>query len=188
MHLKESIYQHVRNGAGILALFVVSSESYNSRYVGLWELDHREGWAPKNWCFWIVVLEKTLERPLDCRDIKPINLQGNQPWILTGRTDDEAEAPILWPPDGKSWLAGKDADAGKDWEQKEERMGWLDSNKDSMDLSLSKLWEIVEDRGAWGQQSIGSHRVRHDLATKRQLEATWETVELISSSRGACGA
>ena len=84
------------------------------------ELDHKEGWAPKNWCFQIVVLEKTLESPLDCKEIKWINPEGNQPWIFTGRTD--AEVPILWPPDVKSWLTGKDPDAGKYWRQKKKRV------------------------------------------------------------------
>ena len=82
-------------------------------------LDHKEGCVPKNWCLWIVVLEKTLERPLDSKEIKPVNPKGNQPWIFTGKTDAEAEAPILWPPDAKSWLTGRDPDAGKDWRQKE---------------------------------------------------------------------
>ena len=81
------------------------------------ELDYKESWAPKNWCFWTVVLEKTLESPLDCKEIQPVNPKGNQSWIFTGRTDSEAEAPILWPPDAKNWLVGKDPDAGKDWKQ-----------------------------------------------------------------------
>ena len=85
----------------------------------MWELDHKEGWAPKNWCFWIVVLEKTLESLLDYKEIKPVNPKWNQPWIFIGRTDTEAEAPILWPPEVKSLLTGKDPDAGKAWRQKE---------------------------------------------------------------------
>jgi len=84
----------------------------------MWELDHKEGWAPKNWCFQIV-LEKILESLLDSKEIKLVNPKGNQPWILTGRTDAKAEAAIVWPPDAKSWLIGKDSDAGKDWRQKE---------------------------------------------------------------------
>ena len=86
----------------------------------MWEMDHKEGWALKNWCFWIVVLEKTLESPLDCKEIKPVNPQQNQPWIFIGRTDAEAEAPILWPPDAKTLLIGKkNPEAGKDWSEKE---------------------------------------------------------------------
>ena len=95
-----------------------------------WELDPKESWVLRNWCFWIVVLEKTLESPLDCKEIKPVNPKGNQPWIFTGRTDAESQTPILWPPDVKSRLIGKDPDAGKDWRQKEkgmtedEMVGW----------------------------------------------------------------
>ena len=81
----------------------------------MWELDHKEGWTLKNWCFWSAVLKKTLESPLDCKEIQPVNPKGNQLWIFIGRTDAEAEALILWPPDAKSQLIGKDPDAGKDW-------------------------------------------------------------------------
>ena len=89
----------------------------------MWELDHKEGWTLKNWCFWTVVLEKTLESTLDCKEIQPVNLKGNQSWIFIGRTDAEAEAPILWPPNAKSsQLIGKDPGAGKDWRQKEKGM------------------------------------------------------------------
>ena len=88
-------------------------------YGWMWELDHKEGWAPKNECLQIVVVEKTLESPLNSKEIKPVNPEGNQPWIFIGRTDVEAEAPILWPPDMKSRLIGQDLDAGKDWRQKE---------------------------------------------------------------------
>ena len=97
---------------------------------GLWQLDHREGWAPKNWCFQTVVLENTFESSSDSKEIKPVNPKGNQPWIFIGRTDAEAKAPILWPPDVKSWLTGKDPDSGKDWRQEEkgitedEMVGW----------------------------------------------------------------
>ena len=96
----------------LLTKFCPSSQSYgfSSSHVGMWELDHKEGWAPKNWCFWTVVLEKTLESPLDSKEIKPVNPKGNQAWIFVGRTDAEAEAPILCPPDAKSWLIGKDPD------------------------------------------------------------------------------
>ena len=96
----------------------------------MWELNHKEDWGPKKWCFQIVVLEKTLDSPLDSKEIKPANPKGNQPWIFTGQTDAEAEAPVLWPPDGMSWLIGKDLDAGKHWGQEEkgatedEMVGW----------------------------------------------------------------
>ena len=96
----------------------------------MWDLDYIESWAPKNWCFWTVVLEKTLESPLDCKEIQPVHPKGNQSWIFIGRTDVAAETPILWPPDVKSWLIGKDPDAGKEWGQEEkgmtedEMVGW----------------------------------------------------------------
>jgi len=108
----------------------LASQSYgfSSIHVEMWELDHKQGWVPKNWCFWIVALEKILESPLDCKEIQPVHPEGNQPWIFIGETD--AEAPILWPPDAKSQLIGKDPDSGKDWRQEEkgttedEMVGW----------------------------------------------------------------
>ena len=107
----------VKNQRHYFANKGLSSQSYglSSIHVWMWEWDYKESWAPKNWCFQTVVLEKTLESPLDCKEIKPVNLKGNQSWIFTGRID---EALILWPPDSKSWLIGKDPDAGKDWRQK----------------------------------------------------------------------
>ena len=99
---------------------LVKAMVFSSSRVWIWGLDHIESWMPKNWCFWPVVLEKTLENPLDCKEIQPLNPKGNQSWIFIGRTD--AEAPILWPPDVKSWLIWKDPDAGKDWRQEEKEM------------------------------------------------------------------
>ena len=118
----------------------------------MWELDHKEGWALKNWCFQTVVLEKTLESLLDCREIKPVIPKGNQPWIFIGRIDAEAEAPILQPADLKSRLTGKDLDAGKDWRPKEKRVAegemvryhrWLSG------MNWSKLQETLKDLEAW---------------------------------------
>ena len=103
---------------------------YSSSHVWMWELDYKESWARKNWCFWTVVLEKTLESPLDCKEIQPVHPKGNQSWIFIGRTDVEAETPILWLPVGKSWLIWKDPDTGKDWGQEkkgmteDEMVGW----------------------------------------------------------------
>ena len=98
-----------------------SSQGYgfSSSHVWMWELDYKESWALKNWCFWTVGLEKTLESPLDCKEIQPVHPKGNQSWIYIGRTDVEAETLILWPPDAKNWLIWKDPDAGKDWGQEE---------------------------------------------------------------------
>ena len=98
---------------------LVKAIFFSSSHVWMWELDHKEDWMPKNWCFWAVVLEKILESPWDCKDIQPANPKGNQPWIFIGRTDAEAEAPMFWPPDVKSRLIGKDPDAGNDWGQQE---------------------------------------------------------------------
>ena len=98
------------------------SYGFSSSHVWMWELDYKESWALKNWCFQTVVLEKTLESPLHCKEIKPVNPKGNQPWIFIGKTDAEAEAPILWSPDTKSWLTGNDSNAGKDWGQEEKQM------------------------------------------------------------------
>ena len=86
----------------------------SSSHVWMWELDYKESWAPNNWCFWTVVLEKTLESPLDCKEIQPVHPKGDQSWVFIGRTDVKAETPILWPPDSKNWLTGKDSNAGKD--------------------------------------------------------------------------
>ena len=98
-----------------------SSQSYgfSSSHVWMWKLDYNESWVLKNWCFWTVVLEKTLKGPLDCKEIQPVPPKGNQSWIFIGRTDAEAETPVLWPPDAKNWLIWKDPDAGKDWRQEE---------------------------------------------------------------------
>ena len=100
-----------------------SSQScgFSSSHEWVWDLDHKEGWVPKNWCFQTVVLEKTLESPLDCKEIRLINPKENQPWIFISRTDTKAEAPMLWPPEAKSRLVGKDSDPGKNWRQKEKR-------------------------------------------------------------------
>ena len=114
----------------------------------MWELDHKEIWALKTWCFWTVVLEKTLESPLDSKEIKPVNPKENQAWIFIGRTGAKAEAPFLWLPDATSQLIGKDPDTGKDWGH-EVKGATEDEIIDSMAMSLSKFWEIVEDREAW---------------------------------------
>ena len=135
----------------------------------MWDLDHEESWVLKNWCFWTVVLEKTLESPLDCKEIQLVHPKGNQSWIFIGRIDAEAEAPKLWPPDAKNWLTGKDPDARKDWRQEEkgwQRMRWLDGITDSMDMSLSNSrswWWTGRPGVLW---FMGLQRVRNNRATE----------------------
>ena len=139
------------------------------------KLDHKEGWVWKNWCFWIVVLEKALESPFHCKEIKSVNPKGNQPWTFIGRNDAEAEAPLFWPLDVKSWLTGKYPDAEKDWRQKEkeqQRMRWLESIIDSMDMNLN-FSKLPRDGVEWRSLSFCSPWtwLSHWATTRTKLEA-----------------
>ena len=148
-----------------------SSQGYgfSSGSVWMWELDYKERWVPKNWCFWSVVLEKALESPLDCKEIQPGNPKGNQSWIFIGRTEDEA--PILWPPDARNWLIGKDPDAGKDWRQEEkgmtedEMVGWYHWLNGCVWARSGRWWRTGKPGGL---QSMRSQRVGHDWVTEQQ--------------------
>ena len=161
---------------------LVKAMVFSSSLVWMWELDYKESWAPKNWCFWTVVLDKTLESPLNCKEIQPVHSKGNKSWIFIGKTDAEAEIPILWPHDMKSQLIWKDPDAGKDWRQEptylkrpwcwerlkargeEGNRGW----DDWMASPTQWKWVWVSSGGWWWTrkpgvlQSMGSPRVKHD--------------------------
>ena len=162
--------QHIKKQRDYFASKGPSSESYgfSSGHVWIWELDYVESWAPKNWCFWIVVLEKTLKSPLDCKEIQPVHPKGNQFWIFIGRTDAEPETPTLWPPDTK-WLIGKDPDAGKDCRQKEKGMTedemvgwhhWLSGHESEQAQGVDDGQGSLPCCSPWG------HRVGHYWMTK----------------------
>ena len=172
--------QHIQKQRHYFANKGLSSQSYgfSRSHVWMWDLDYKESWMPKKWCFWTVVVEKTLESPLDCMEIKPFNPKGNQAWIFIGRTD--AEAPILWPSDAKSWLTGKYCDAGKDWRQEkgtteDEVAGWHHGY--SVNMSLSKL-QKMKDREAW-------HAAVHGVAKNRTQLSDWtkNRIQLYSAHR-----
>ena len=143
--------------------------SFSSSHVWMWELDYKESWAPKNWCFWTVVLEKTLESPLDSKEIQPVHPKGDQSWVFVEKTAVEAETPIIWPPDAKSWLIGKDPDAGKGCGQEKgtteaEMVGWnhrLDGHGFGWTLGVGDGQGGLACCSSWGSQ-----RVRHDWMTE----------------------
>ena len=157
---------------------------FSCSLVQMWELDHKEGWAQKNRCFWTVVLEKTLESPLDCKEIKPVNPKGNQSWIFTGRINAKAEAPILWPPNMKSQLIRKDPDAEKDWRQEEkgitedEMVGWHHR------LNGHDLGQTPGDSGGQGSLACCSPWGRKESDTTKQLNINNKAETLLPQASG----
>ena len=166
--------QHITKQRHYFANKSPSSQGYDfsSSHVWMWELDYKESWAQKNWCFWTAVLEKTLESPLDCKEIQPVHPKGYQSWVFIGGTDAEAETPILWPPDAESWLVWKDPDAGKDWRQEEkgitedEMVGWHHRHN-----GHGFGWTPGVADGQGGLVCCGSWG-RKELATTEQLNWT----------------
>ena len=157
----------------------ISSQGYgfSNSHVWMWELDYKDSWVRKNWCFWTVVLEKTLESPLDCKEIQPVHSKGDQSWVFIGRTAAEAETPILWPPDVKSWLIGKAPDAGKDWRQEEkgttedEMVGW---HHWLNGLEFEEAPGVGDGRGGLVCCSPWGHSVGHDWVTGLKWIMIWQ--------------
>ena len=176
----DQLRQHIKKQRHYLANKGLSSQSYgfSNGHVWMWQLDYKESWVPKNWCFWTVVLEKTLESPLDCKEIQAIHPKGDQSWIVIGRTDAEAEMPIFWLPDAKNWLIGKDPDAGKDWRWEEKGMTEeMVGHHHQLDgHEFEQALGVGDGTGKPGMlQSMRSQRVRHNWA----IEPNWNDITLL---------
>ena len=185
MKLKDTCYwkkgcdqprQHIKKQRHYFTDKSSSSQSYgfSNSHIWIWELDHKESWGLKNWCFWIVVLEKTLESPLDSKEIQPVHPKGNQSWIFIGRIDAEAETPILWPPDAKNWFIWKEPDAGKDWWQEEKGMTedemvgwhhWLDGHE------IEQALGVGDEQGSLTSCSPQSHKESDTTEQQNETES-----------------
>ena len=180
----------------------MSSQGYgfSCGHVWMWDLDCEEGWAQKNWCFWTVVLEKTLESPLDCMEIQPVHSEGDQPWDFFGRNDAKAETPVLWPPHAKSWLIGKGSDAGRDWglEEKgttEDEMAgwhqWIDEHESGWTLGVGDGQGGLACYDSWGRKE--SDMTEHLIWTDRVLGpqhmnlGRWNKIYFVAYHQGTCG-
>ena len=177
--------QHIKKQRHYFTDKGLYSQSYgfSSSHARMWELDHKEDWAPNNWCFWTVVLEKTLESPLDSKEIQTVHPKGNQSWIFIGRTDAKAETPKIWPPDAKKWLIRKDPDAGKDWRQEkkgeteDEMVGW---HQQLYGFSASyKNWWWTGKPGML--QFMGSQRIGHNWVNELNWTEHYLEVEFFTN-------
>ena len=169
---------------------LVKAMVFPSSHVWMWELDYKESWARKNWCFWTVVLEKTLESPLDCKEIQPVHSKGDQPWDIFGRNDAKAETPVLWPPHAKSWLIGKDSDAVRDWGQEEKGMTedemagwhhWLHGHEFEWTLGVGDGQGGLACCDSWGRkESDTTEQLNWTELKKERWEQKWTLLQAAS--------